>query len=267
MGNEDPRRQPPPPTAAWPANAPPSVPPASNQPYPPGVNPAPNYPPPYSAAGYPPQAAPNVPPLNNASPNYAAPPYGVPPEQYSSNNAPSAYQSQPSPYGTPGGNYAPGYQYPPQTPPHEAGQYPNQPQPYQPPPDDANELLPVHLEPNVAAAISYLFWVVSGAYFLFTEKENQFVRFHAMQSIVFGAAWIIFYFVSSLFLITVSTILSLIGVPTVWKLFGLIVNMIYLGWFGVWVMLMYKAYNKEAFSLPVLGDIVSKQLKHWNKQL
>jgi uncharacterized membrane protein len=125
----------------------------------------------------------------------------------------------------------------------------------------------LNLEPNLAAALSYMFWVVSGAYFLFTERENQFVRFHAMQSIVFGAAWIMFYFVSSFFLIIISSILSLIGIPAVWKLFGLLVNGIYLIWFGIWIMLMYKAYNKETFSLPVLGDIASKQLKHWNKQL
>src|SRR6478609_8888883 len=42
------------------------------------------------------------------------------------------------------------------------------------------------LDPKVAAAISYI-WIV-GLIFYFIEKENKFVRFHAMQSILFGIA-------------------------------------------------------------------------------
>ena len=42
------------------------------------------------------------------------------------------------------------------------------------------------LDPKVAAALSYI-WIV-GLIFFFIEKENRFVRFHAMQSIIFGIA-------------------------------------------------------------------------------
>ena len=42
------------------------------------------------------------------------------------------------------------------------------------------------LDPNIAAAISYI-WIV-GVIFFILEKENKFVRFHALQSILFGVA-------------------------------------------------------------------------------
>jgi len=35
------------------------------------------------------------------------------------------------------------------------------------------------LEPNVAAALSYVLGAISGIIFLLIEKEDKFVRFHA----------------------------------------------------------------------------------------
>ena len=44
------------------------------------------------------------------------------------------------------------------------------------------------LDANLAAALSYLLGFVTGVIFLLLEKENRFVRFHAMQSMLaFGA--------------------------------------------------------------------------------
>src|SRR6478735_5824112 len=49
------------------------------------------------------------------------------------------------------------------------------------------------VDANVAATLAYLLGWVSGAILLVTERQNAFVRFHALQSvIVFGAlslAW------------------------------------------------------------------------------
>jgi uncharacterized membrane protein len=41
------------------------------------------------------------------------------------------------------------------------------------------------MQPNVAAGWSYVFGWISGLIFFFLEKQNRFVRFHAMQSIIF----------------------------------------------------------------------------------
>jgi len=42
------------------------------------------------------------------------------------------------------------------------------------------------MDPKVAAALSYI-WIV-GVIFFILEKENRYVRFHALQSILFGVA-------------------------------------------------------------------------------
>ena len=98
------------------------------------------------------------------------------------------------------------------------------------------------LTPNIAALLSYLFGVITGIIFFVLEKQNKFVRFHAMQSIVvFG------------FLFVLDAVLMLIPVigwalmPIVW-----VVSVI------LWIILMIKAYQGEYFKLPIAGDIAEK---------
>src|SRR3954468_14606412 len=47
------------------------------------------------------------------------------------------------------------------------------------------------LPSNVAAALACI-PLIGGIIFYVLEKHDQFVRFYAMQSIIFGGAWIIF---------------------------------------------------------------------------
>src|SRR5690625_4998982 len=54
------------------------------------------------------------------------------------------------------------------------------------------------LEDNIAGLLCYLVWPVSGIIFLILEKENKFIRFHALQSIITIVALIIINFVLSL---------------------------------------------------------------------
>src|SRR6266581_1629940 len=78
-----------------------------------------------------------------------------------------------------GGYQQPGYQ-PPQ------GGY--QQGPYGAPPSGAQSPLgpsSMGMQPNVAAGLSYVFGWVTGLIFFLVEKQNRFVRFHAMQSILF----------------------------------------------------------------------------------
>ncbi|MDP3142898.1 MAG: hypothetical protein Q8N14_02985, partial [Candidatus Omnitrophota bacterium] len=48
------------------------------------------------------------------------------------------------------------------------------------------------IEPKVAGLLSYLLGFITGVIFLLIEKENKFVRFHALQSIiVFGFLFVL----------------------------------------------------------------------------
>ena len=98
------------------------------------------------------------------------------------------------------------------------------------------------MQPNVAALLSYLVGFITGIIFYVIEKENKFVRFHAMQSIVtFG-----FLFVLG-FILGVIPIIGWVLMPVLW-----IVEVI------LWIVLMVKAYQGEKFTLPIAGDIAEK---------
>ena len=64
------------------------------------------------------------------------------------------------------------------------------------------------MDPKVAGALSYI-WIV-GVIFFIMEKENKFVRFHALQSIMFGVANTIVMFVLAI-MATILTVVFSIG--------------------------------------------------------
>jgi len=106
------------------------------------------------------------------------------------------------------------------------------------------------IEQNVAALLAYLFGIIGGLIFLLTEKNNQFVRFAAAQSIVFNVAIVVIYVV---YFILSSIIAALIGYLGVIMLF--VTPLAVLGLLAVWVMLMIKAYSNKEWELPVIGKI------------
>lgn len=100
----------------------------------------------------------------------------------------------------------------------------------------------IGMQANVAALLSYLLWFITGIIFFLVEKENKFVRFHAMQSIIiFG-----FLFVLG-FILPFIPILGWIFLPILW-----IAEIV------IWIVLMIKAYQGEYFKLPVAGEIAEK---------
>ena len=106
------------------------------------------------------------------------------------------------------------------------------------------------LQPNVAACLSYVAGFVTGLIFYLTEKENKFVRFHAMQSIVtFGPITIL----NAIFQAIPTLPTHIIG----WIIFGLGV--------ALWAILMYKAYHGERYKLPIAGDVTENLLKSTGK--
>ena len=110
---------------------------------------------------------------------------------------------------------------------------------------------------NLAAALSYALGLITGILFLVLEpyKNNKLVRFHAMQSILFSAACIVFAIVWS---ILVGILVSIAGfwVLTVDVPLRLLIG---LAIFGFWLYLMFQAYSEREYRIPYLGDIAAKQ--------
>jgi uncharacterized membrane protein len=102
------------------------------------------------------------------------------------------------------------------------------------------------------AALTYLGFFVTGVIFLYLEPYNQdeFVRFHARQSIGFTAAWFAVYIVLSVFIAVLPNPLS--GLLIVIETFVDIAFAIF------WLFLMYKAYNGEKYRIPELADIIDQ---------
>jgi uncharacterized membrane protein len=98
------------------------------------------------------------------------------------------------------------------------------------------------LRENIAAALCYLAWWISGFIFLLLEPDNKYVRFHAMQSILaLGSVMLLGWVVGF--------------VPVIGYWTGMVV------WAGgaiVWVLLMYKAYMGVKFKLPAVGNVAEK---------
>jgi uncharacterized membrane protein len=106
-----------------------------------------------------------------------------------------------------------------------------------------------NLEPNVAAALSYILTPFTGIAFFVIEKDDKFVRFHAMQSIISGLAFIVLWTLLSSFLF------FYVGF--------FIARLISLATFALYLFLMWKAYSNEKYELPYIGkianDIVEKK--------
>lgn len=113
------------------------------------------------------------------------------------------------------------------------------------------------LTSNVAAALAYVLGFITGIVFLVLEpyKHDRFVRFHAMQSILYSAACIVF---SIAWSILVNILMSVtLWMAAVLTPIGLLLS---LGFFVFWLYLMYQAYNRREFRIPIIGAISAKQI-------
>lgn len=108
------------------------------------------------------------------------------------------------------------------------------------------------LTENMAGALCYLIGLFTGILFLVLAPYNlnPKVRFHAFQSIFFNVAWIGIWLVLGM-IARVSTVLGFLLVP--------VYVLLPLAGFGLWLFLMYKAYNNQPFVLPVIGPLAEQQ--------
>ncbi len=101
------------------------------------------------------------------------------------------------------------------------------------------------LDANIAAAGTYLVGFVTGIIFLLVEKENKFVRFHAMQSTLF--------FIS---VVIVDVLLQVIPILGALIVIFLLIPLSAL----VWLLMMYKAYQGEEYKLPIVGRLAADRI-------
>jgi uncharacterized membrane protein len=113
------------------------------------------------------------------------------------------------------------------------------------------------LQPNVAAALTYLAGLVTGILFLVIDpfKSDRLVRFHAFQSIFFNVAWIALWIVWAI----VGLVLGAVTKGLFFLLQVPIDLVLMVGGFALWIFLMYSAYQGKILRLPVIGALAAKQ--------
>ena len=101
------------------------------------------------------------------------------------------------------------------------------------------------MQPNIEAGLSYVLGWVTGLIFFLMEKQNRFVRFHAMQSILFFGG-----------LTVIRIILIVVGfIPILGGLAWAAVAII--GVVG-YIVLLINAFQGKYFKLPIIGDYAEK---------
>jgi uncharacterized membrane protein len=102
---------------------------------------------------------------------------------------------------------------------------------------------------NLIGALSYLLGFITGVIFLYVEPydKDEYVRFHAKQSIAFSVAW---------FAVNVVLGVAMAVLHPLVPLLYLLQQLVNLVFFVGWLFLMYKAYTGEKYRVPVLSEWV-----------
>ena len=101
------------------------------------------------------------------------------------------------------------------------------------------------MDENVASLLTYVLGLLTGIVFLIIEKDSKLVRFHAFQSILISAVFIILNMVLG-FIPIIGWLISLLLSPVS---------------FILWLVLLYQAYQGKWFKLPIIGDYAEEQSK------
>ena len=113
------------------------------------------------------------------------------------------------------------------------------------------------LDTNVGAMLCYLpicgISLIYSIIVLVMDKTNKAVRFHAFQSLLLTAAYIVGVFAVSIAAGVFSQVSGILG-----GLVSLLSFVIILAFLGLMVYGCVKAYQGKSFKLPVIGDMADK---------
>jgi len=109
---------------------------------------------------------------------------------------------------------------------------------------------------NMAGALCYLFGFITGILFLVLApyNQNRNIKFHAFQSIFLNIAWIVVWIVAVIFS------LALHAIPILGAILSILIHAaVGIGFFIVWLYMMFKTYNGEKVILPIIGPLADRQ--------
>ena len=125
------------------------------------------------------------------------------------------------------------------------------------------------LDGNIAAALGYPIGIIA-IICLVMEKENRFVKFHALQALLWDAVYI----VVIIALMILGVIIGMLGMAASAAsssagagvgLLGMLVWLLWLvvffGWLIMLIVAAVKAYGGVEYKLPIVGNMAEKWTK------
>ena len=123
----------------------------------------------------------------------------------------------------------------------------------------------MNLDSNVGAMLCYIanflccLGVVLAIVFLFTEKENRFVKFHAVQTLFLAALQIAVGIVIGILGLILSLALNAFDLSWVaWILILGLRFILLIVFLALWIMGGIKAYGGQWYKLPIVGEFAWK---------
>src|SRR6266478_5800916 len=127
-----------------------------------------------------------------------------------------------------------------------------------PSPEPETSATSTGLPSNVAAAIACI-PLIGGIIFYILEKRDSFVRFYAMQSIIFGCAWFLFNIVSAVVHAVFGAIPGIGGILVFF--WAIIAALVHLAFLVVMIIAIVKAFTGVRWDIPYVGPIARKQVE------
>jgi uncharacterized membrane protein len=116
----------------------------------------------------------------------------------------------------------------------------------------------LNISANTAAGGSYLIWWVTGFLIYFSERNNRFVRFHALQSIILTGILTILAVFAALF----ATVMQDLTAATHQVIFSHVgiwgATLLMLAIAFVWLWAMVAAWTGNYLRLPVIGSYAER---------
>lgn len=115
------------------------------------------------------------------------------------------------------------------------------------------------LDTNVGALLCYLpvcaISLIYSIIVLVTDKDNRFMKFHALQSLLLTVVYVVL-------LIAISVLGGVIGAVTgsgiLASLFSLISLVVIVAFLGAMIYGCIKGYQGQSFKFPIVGDMAEK---------
>ena len=109
------------------------------------------------------------------------------------------------------------------------------------------------VDARLSAILCYAGWWVTGLVFLFAERRDATVRFHAAQSlIVFGVLSVVLTLCGS------ASAVAFFMAASAFQLLQAIGNALWFGAVLLWLVLLVRTWRGETWRVPIAGDLAVK---------